>query len=94
MPVIVDDSSGYTEAVEHVILDELDHIWYLYFLQGDGFHPFREVFRYGQDESMSSRCGGLMGPITSIPHISNGMRRMLDEDVLVSHRGSDMHEIA
>jgi len=25
--------------------------------------------------------GGLMGPITSIPHISMAMRRMLDEDV-------------
>jgi len=50
-PVIVDDSSGYTDAVKHVMVDELDHFWCLYFLQGD---PFREVIRYDQDESMSS----------------------------------------
>ena len=32
--IIVDDSSGKTIAVEHMMLDEFDHIWCLYFLQG------------------------------------------------------------
>jgi len=30
--IIVNDLSGFTKAVEHVMLDELDHVWYLYFL--------------------------------------------------------------
>jgi len=70
-PVIVDDLSGYTAVVEHVMLDELDHVWCLYFFQGDNFHPFREVIHYGQDESMSSGCWMTDWFITSIPHISN-----------------------
>ena len=53
---IVDDSSGYTKTVEDVILDKLDHIWCLYFFQGDNFRPFREVIYYGQYEAMSSGC--------------------------------------
>ena len=30
--IVVDDSWGNTESVEHVMFDELDHIWCLYFL--------------------------------------------------------------
>jgi len=29
--VIVDDSSGHPKVVEHVLHDELDHVWCLYF---------------------------------------------------------------
>ena len=54
--IIVNDSSGYTKAVEHVILDELDHDWCLYFLYRNNFCPFREVICYGQDEVISFRC--------------------------------------
>jgi len=67
----MDDSSGCTKAVEHMMLDELDHIWCLYFLQGNSFCPFREVIRYDQHEMVSLNVGGLMGPITFILHISN-----------------------
>ena len=54
--IIVDNSSGYTKAVEHVMLVELDHVWCLYFLQGNGFRLFREVISYGQDEAMFFGC--------------------------------------
>jgi len=30
--VIMDDSSRYTKMVEHMMLNELEHIWCLYFL--------------------------------------------------------------
>jgi len=36
-PFIVDDSSEYTKAVKYVMLDELDHVHCLYFLQGNNF---------------------------------------------------------
>jgi len=39
----MDNSSNFTEAIEHVMFDELDHIWHLYFFQGNSFRPFREV---------------------------------------------------
>ena len=54
--IIVDNSSGCTKPVEYVMLYELDHIWCLYFLQGNNFHPFREVIYYGQVEVMSFGC--------------------------------------
>jgi len=71
-PVIVDDSSGHTKAVEHVMLDEVDRVWCLYFLQGNNFYPFREVIGYGQDEEMSFGCWRTDGSNKSILHISNG----------------------
>jgi len=55
-PVVVNDSSWHIKAVEHVMLDELDYVWYLYFLQGNRFRQFREVIHYGQDEAVSSGC--------------------------------------
>ena len=44
MPVIMDDLSGYTEAVKYVMVDEIDHVWCLYFLQGNSFRPFRVCY--------------------------------------------------
>jgi len=54
--IIVDDSSGYTKLVEYAMLDELNHVWCLYFLQGNSFRQFREVIHYGQDDVMSFGC--------------------------------------
>jgi len=44
--VIVDDSSGHTKVVEHMMFDELDHIWDLYFQQGNNFNLIRDVICY------------------------------------------------
>ena len=70
--IIVDKSPGYTKVVEHVMLDELDYVWCLYFLQGNNFHPFREVISYAKMKQCPLDVGGMMGPITSIPPHSNG----------------------
>ena len=69
--IIVDDSSGYTEAIEHMKFDELDYLWCLYFLQGNNFYSFREVICYGQDKAMSFGHWRTDGSNNIHSHVSN-----------------------
>ena len=68
----MNDLSWHTKAINDVMFNKFDHVRCLYLPQGNSFSPFREVIvivkmnRYPLDE------GRLIGPTTSIPHISNG----------------------
>ena len=46
-PIIMNNPSWYTKAVNDVMFNELDHIRCLYLPQRDSFGPFREVVDYG-----------------------------------------------
>jgi len=70
-PIIVDDSLRHAKVVCYVMLDEFDLVGCFYFLQGDSFHPFGEVSVMANMSQCPLDIGGLMGPMTFIPHISS-----------------------
>jgi len=46
-PIIMDNPSWHTKAVDHVMFNELDHVRCLYLPQGYSFSLFREIISYG-----------------------------------------------
>ena len=46
-PIIMDDPSWHTKAVNDVMFNEFDHVRCFYLPQRDSFSPFREVIGYG-----------------------------------------------
>ena len=74
----MDNSPRYTETVNNVMFHELDHVRRFDLLQRDGFGPFREVIGYRKINRCPFDDGGLIGPTTSIPHISNGQEEVVE----------------
>jgi len=59
------------------MFNELDHVRCIYLPQGDSFSPFREVIIMVRINRCPLDENGLIGPITSIPHISNGQEEVV-----------------